>query len=342
MPILEPLQERAESQQRDLSSRLRAGRVLPVVGGSLSYDLLFAPGTEDRAPIREEEIAQAWAKQLGLPPPHSGSVARVAQYASYRTRDDFTLKQSYLEFLTSGLLALAQDDPAVDRDTVEEVAAVRDTHPFTVCASMLGYPRRAEPTHDPLLLLANWPLPIYVTTSFHGLMQHALQRAGKTPRTAICRWHEGVRDIIRPEHLFDPDYRPTEKAPLVFHMYGHEEYPASLVLSEDDYLSFLESLARNMGRDARDPMIPLPVLGAWASSSLLYLGLRPHSLEFKILSIGLSSTQRRRARGTFASELEASGESEAIHRHIEQYLRDRELDVYWGTATDLLRKLFEL
>jgi hypothetical protein len=341
MPILEPLLERVESQQRDLSSRLRAGRVLPVVGASLSYSLLFAPGTGDEAPIREEEIAQAWAEQLGLPLPASASVARVARYASYRSPDYFDTKQSHLKFLTSFLLALAQDDPAVPRDAIEEVAALHDTHPFTECARMLGYPRRAEPTRDPLLLLADLRLPIYVTTSFHLFLQHALQMAGKTPRTAICRWNEAAREIIRPEHRFDPDYRPTVEAPLVFHIYGHEEYPASLVLSEDDYLSFLESVARNTGRDAYDPMIPLAVLGAWASSSLLYLDFRPDSLEFKALCTGLSSPSRKRSRGTFVCAEIPAGipKEEEFRQYIVQYLRDRELDVYWGTTSELLSSL---
>ena len=37
----------------------------------------------------------------------------------------------------------------------------------------------------------------------------------------------------------DPLYEPTPEAPLVFHLFGLERFPETLVLSIDDYLDVL-------------------------------------------------------------------------------------------------------
>ena len=227
---------KVEPIQTDLSLRLRADQLLPVVGASVSYDLVFA--------ANQRRLAKSWAEKLDLPHDEGDPVCRVARYQFYRSGDDLQVKEGYLRFLKETLLNQAKAS-GVDDDIVEEAAAQMDNGAFTEFAELLGYPRRDDPNRDPLLLLADLPLPIYVTTSFHGLLQGALRMAGKDPRTAVCCWNDAAANLVRPEHRFDPDYQPTYRNPLVFHVYGYEEYPESLVLSEDDYLSFLKSIAQD-------------------------------------------------------------------------------------------------
>jgi hypothetical protein len=312
-----------------LSMRLHDGAVLPVVGASVSYDLIFAAD--------QGRLAQSWAEKLDLPHDERDPVCRVARYQFYRSGDDLRVKEGYLLFLKETLLNQAKVE-GVDHDIVEEAASQMDDVSFTEFAARLGYPRRDDPRRDPLLLLAHLPLRFYVTTSFHGFLQNALQWSGRNPRTVVCLWNEAAANLVRPKQRFDSDYQPTVQDPFVFHVYGHDEYPESLVLSEEDYLWWLESVAQGSGNQATDS-IPAIVRGALASYRL-YLGFRPDALEFRAFWLGLSSPNRPDRRGTF--QCSHLPEQAVFRQYHEQYLANRGLDVYWGTASNLLRELNEL
>ena len=58
------------------------------------------------------------------------------------------------------------------------------------------------------------------------------------------------------EARFPRNYRPGRDQPLVYHMHGFDEYPASLVLTEDDYLEFLVAILRDKGNNNIDPTLP--------------------------------------------------------------------------------------
>ena len=95
--------------------------------------------------------------------------------------------------------------------------------------------------------MADFDLPIYLTTSYHNFIEVALKRAGKEPRTEICRWHKGLESI--PSVFDDEDYEPTKDEPLVYHLHGSDLHPESLVLSEDNYLEFLVAISVHKGKD---------------------------------------------------------------------------------------------
>ena len=48
-------------------------------------------------------------------------------------------------------------------------------------------------------------------------------------------------------------YDPEPKIPLVYHLFGRDEAPASLVLTEDDHLEFLTATYQDRGRGT-DPI----------------------------------------------------------------------------------------
>jgi hypothetical protein len=66
-------------------------------------------------------------------------------------------------------------------------------------------------------------------------------RSGNLPRRELCRWNESLDGG---ESVFDTDFSPTPANLVVYHLHGHT-LPESLVLTEDDYLSFLANIARN-------------------------------------------------------------------------------------------------
>jgi hypothetical protein len=81
--------------------------------------------------------------------------------------------------------------------------------------------------------LAALPFSLIVTTSQDSLLEQALKAAGKAPVTQ--RYH------LRGDKRENPEFvvPGSPASPVVFHLFGSAEEPASLVLSENDVLDFL-------------------------------------------------------------------------------------------------------
>ena len=87
-------------------------------------------------------------------------------------------------------------------------------------------------------VLASLNLPLYLTTNFDSFMTEALAARGRQPTRELCRWNErldGLPSIFEEQ----PDYVPTPEEPLVYHFFGTDGKPDSLVLTEDNYLDLL-------------------------------------------------------------------------------------------------------
>jgi hypothetical protein len=100
-----------------------------------------------------------------------------------------------------------------------------------------------------MLVWADLPVRVVLTTSPYTFIEDALRRAGKTPRTEVCRWRKELDSI---EPVIDGDYRPSALEPLVYHLHGLDAYPDSLVLTEDDHLEFLVNVCQGQGNNAAD------------------------------------------------------------------------------------------
>ena len=111
-------------------------------------------------------------------------------------------------------------------------------------------------------MLADLPLPVYMTTNYDDFMVQALKRCYRDPRRELCRWNESLDGE---ESVFDTDFTPTPANPVVYHLHGHT-IPESLVLTEDDYLSFLANIARN------PKLLPVPIQRALDRSTCLFIG----------------------------------------------------------------------
>ena len=137
----------------------------------------------------------------------------------------------------------------------------------------------------PLNLLARIPLPVYVTTSFYGFMERALAEEGRQPVTHVCFWDGQVpNDAVR--FYPDPNFKPDPTTPVVYHLFGYEEVPSSLLLSEDDYMEFLKSIARDRANTSR-PIIPSYLRDHLSNSSLIMLGYRLPDWDFRMLFRGV-------------------------------------------------------
>lgn len=245
-------------------------------------------------------IAKGWAKDHAYPLEHGGGdLARVAQF-----------------------LAVSKNDYMFPKELVE-----RELSP-------LGPPEfsaRGEP-HG---VLADLPLPLYITTNYDDFMTKALAHAKKEPVSEFCRWNdspalEAVKNLFDP---LEPGFTPSPATPLVFHMHGRFGHPESLVLTEDDYLAFLVSISR----DQRS-VIPLLVQAALASTSLLFIGYSLNDWDFRVLHRGLVTQAEPTLRRLSVTVQLPS--DDASQRYLAQYFGRIDARVFWGTAEQFASELW--
>ena len=100
--------------------------------------------------------------------------------------------------------------------------------------------------NTPYAVLADLNLPIYVTTNYDYLLEESLRSRGKNPVSEFCRWSK-VLEESGDNSAFNSNYVPTESQPLVYHLHGGINEPASMVLTENDYVDFLIYMSRDNG-----------------------------------------------------------------------------------------------
>lgn len=312
------------SWQQTITERIKAGKVVPLISNVVSSDLVL--GGHDK-------LVEAYAAYIDYPLPDKNNLTQMTQFMSVTDEtatDPRVVKEDYINFIKNRIFDIAETN-GTPSDVLVELEEEFDDVTFSEFSERLGYPR-FEKMDNPLLILAQFPLPIYLTTGYHDFLEVALRRAGKRPRTDICRWHKGLESI---PSLLDSDYRPTKEEPLVYHLHGFDSQPGSLVLTEDDYMEFLVAISQNVGRGT-DP-IPRRVRQAMADSSLILLGYDLQSWDFRVLFWGLIKPRPLQQTSVSIQLLP----SEIEKKYLQKYLSEFEFQVYWGDIHQYLRELRE-
>jgi hypothetical protein len=197
--------------------------------------------------------------------------------------------------------------------------------------------------NEPHAVLAGMPCKVYVTAEATSLLAEALIDQGKDPVVDFCRWNPAVDVNEWPESSLekDPDYVPSVKRPLVYHILGTLRAPDSIVIAEDEYFDFLAEVTRN-----RD-LIPRSVREALADSSLLFLGFGLEDWDVRVLLRSLISPQSARRLGQFQHvaaqiDIEEANSPDAARRYIEDYFqrfRDPSIDISWSSVEDFTGQL---
>jgi hypothetical protein len=356
-PVDEESQEDGGDDQfwAELVSQIKAKRLIPILSNSVrnnyildrdfdgNVDEIKIPGANELT--IGEELAKKWASGIGYPMPDKFKLARVAQYHRLvKCRTDKYAKSRYLRFLKKTLLDIASADENVTPIIKEERMRDRlDSLSFSHIVHELGYPKFNDVQHDSLRLLAKLPLPIYVTTSYYTFLERVLQAEGKVPQSQVCFWSGEPPANLKNEHRPDPSFQPSVERPLVFHLYGLEDYPRSLVLSEDDYLDFLVEFSKQLS-DNR--IIPPYLRGGLARSSLLLLGYRLQDWDFRVLFRGvIISAQEAKERGfnvaiQFDPDQQSGIEDGKIAQvYLEKYFGKADFEVLWGNTDSFIKEL---
>lgn len=250
------------------------------------------------------EIAKEWALEYRYPLGLSQDLAQVAQFVA--TVEDFAKPRELL---------------------IDRLKRVK--------------PPDFNASDEPHGILADLRLPVYVTTNYDNFMYLALKDRRLDPRRELYRWNPRYRRS-EPSELELGRYEPTSANPVVFHLYGNIDTPASLVLTEDDYLDFLIYTSR-------DPkLMPARIEDAFTASSLLFIGYRLTDMEFRVL---LRSLVERLEVSMYEMHVSVqlleegepftAAELPKIQEYFERYCRKRphNIRVYWGSSRQFMADL---
>jgi hypothetical protein len=312
--------------QETLAEKVKAGKAVPLLSSGVDNDLILQ-GHQALVQEYAELIAYPWADQLDL-----AHIAQVRSVTHFST-DFFAMRKEYLDIIKSRLCNIAEDE-GVPQELRDDAEAQFEEMDFTALAKALGYPHFDDVPDHPLLLLADLGLPIYLTTSYYTVLEMALTRTGKRPRTEFCRWHQRLEAL---PSGYEGDYQPTREEPLVYHLYGLDTYPESLVLTEDDSLEFLVAISRDMSRET--DRIPKRVRQALSDSSLILLGYDLHSWEFRTLFWGLIKCRPPIKQENVSVQVAADDKEKP---YLDKYLDEARFRVIWGDVHQYIRELYQL
>lgn len=316
-----------------------------------------------------EELAYYWVKsfeeeedeELKYPLADSFNIARVAQYLTFFSQEyPIDAKSYYLEFLKKTLLkgACEAAKMAGNEEEIAFIAHLRrwiEDYTFSDLVTELDFPRfkgkGVKSIDDPLYLLANLNQKLYITTSYHDFIERELEAANKKPRTRICRWHDAIQ--LRPEYVDEPGEWPTVEEPIVFHLFGIEQSPESLVLSENDYLDLLLALGRDQIAEDHEGLsiIPPYVERGLKNFPLLLLGYRLHDWDLRVILRGLCRMRKEdsgnRNNNSMAIQIDIKKQPLVVDAtHAETYLRNyygqqvKNLSVEFDDSTQFVKELW--
>lgn len=275
---------------KNLCNRAAGGKLIPVISGSMTYDLVFSKmmaggpagaGGPRLKPSASDVLSMIWANRMSYPFPDAMDMARVGQYVRTKYGAIREAREAYLDFIKNFLLDYAQRFGGVDPATLMELRNELPNYTFTdLAVASLGLLKFGPGCTDPLSVLASFPLPVYITTSYHNLLERALTAMEKKPITQVCFWSgksSTLPDDLKPLTKF----KPSPQTPLVFHLYGLEDQPQSMVLSEDDYMDFLVQLMLERGKT--EGSFPAYLRSAISQSWLMMVGYRLLDWDFRTL-----------------------------------------------------------
>jgi len=254
----------------------------------------------EKIPIGSQ-IANEWAKKYDYPMEDSYDLIRVAQFVAV-TEDAMTPKEEICKKIN---------------ELLKEVT-----------------PKYFEIPDELHGVLADLPLPVYITTNYDDLMVRALKSRGKTPNQEICRWNK----CLMQRKQTSSDFDPTPEKPLVFHLHGFCEIPESLVLTDDDYLDFLVAISMEQN------LLPPRIQEAFTSTSLLFLGYRIADWDFKVLFRILAGYLERSISRTHISVQLVPGnvsetQKEKAQEYLDSYFAELHIQVYWHDCREFAAEL---
>lgn len=297
-----------------LLTRIESGDFVPFLGPDVGRGLLLS----------REELATHWvAAYDGFPLDGRTDLPAVAQFVEIEEGPHYP-HDKLPRILVEDLLA---------REDVQQRQVLQKLSLSEVIDRVSQRHFDLDPD-EPHRILAELPLSTYVTTNCDGFMAAALRWHNRKPRRQHCLWWK--EEIPGWYH----ELLGTREEPLVFHLYGSDVEPASIVLTEDDHLDFLGAMASEPNR------LPQLLQGKLTESVLLFLGYDIRRLDCRVLLRGMIAPLRDLKRTRIAvlqvdPDEEDAPRTEELKRYIEGCCRGLQILVYWGSVRTFLKELRE-
>ncbi len=320
--------ERAEATWQSLSTMMETRSFTPVLG----------PGLADAILGSREEIARRWVRRWQMPIAlHAQSeLAQVAQFL--RVSHDPAMvpgeMQKYLRAEIREKKAAARgDDPFASLP--DELIDDGDAASLIV---EVGRRLRNADAGDPFRVVAAMPVKVFVTTGWTDLLQAAMKEAApaKKPKTLCFPWTDRAdwREWADPHDV----EAATVDSPWIYHLFGRMEEPRSLVLTQDDYFDWLSAWISQ-----KEVTVPPAVKAALTQSSLLFLGYRLDSWDFRVVFQSIKTFGLKdRFNKHIGVQLKPQGqtiEPEAAQRYLDSYFVDDNVNIFWSDTRTFLDEL---
>jgi len=134
------------------------------------------------------------------------------------------------------------------------------------------YLRTDKKPSPALNMLASIPFNIFVTTNYDLLLESALSKYDKVPDRII---YNPYQNTPTPDVTEDP----TEKRPLLFKMHGDLGQRDSIVITDEDYITFVQRMS---DKDSLHP-VPQTVRYRMLKWPTLFLGYSLHDYNLRLL-----------------------------------------------------------
>lgn len=338
------------SNFKDIIQFIGEGSLVPVISNSFRLEEIFRDDPKlneqkkhklnyfDELPTIDQQLTKLWAKNSDYPMSDNHNLARVAEYRQVELEEPEMAKREYLSFMTEYLLKSNQNRQGYE-DTVSKYQNRVPMLSFSNIVRELDLPTFPAGKEDPLRLLARLPLPIFITTSYFNFIEEALIKEKKDPVSQVLLW-TNQNTGMKAEHMPNRDYDPTPLKPAVYHVFGLENYPATLVLSEDDYMDFLMNSATAL---ASSEVIPSSFRDSLSSSRLLLLGYSLRDWDFRALFRFILEFRKPASPRSIAIQLRPSLKKKASEEkslfYLEKYFKEYRFKVRWIETEQFIYEL---
>jgi hypothetical protein len=280
-------------------------RTVYLISKTQCTPFIGAGASAEHLPVAAK-LATNLAREYGFPFSDRRDLARVTQFAAVREGSRLYVKQR-----------LADDMFASERRPDFRVS------------------------DEPHALLADLPLPIYLTTNYDDFIYKALIHRGRAPQRAICPWYtKDPREVDKAHALFQETagFDPDSARPIVYHLHGHHGTPESLVLTEDDYIDFLVRLGEE------PELLPPVIQESLTTKMLLFVGYSLADWTFRVIFRGLLSARPPMSGYSHVSvQLPPHAKNPAnelkIQEYLDKYFERQNISICWKNAREFSAEL---
>jgi hypothetical protein len=160
-----------------LIDSVRRGECTPVISNRLMMDLIFG----------QQDVTGMWADECDYPMGDRRNLSSIAQFVATTGGGEYLARSAYLEFLKRTAIE-ESSKTNWDRELIEDLTNRIPDHSFSRIVLELLPVYDWCRDHHPLALLANIRTPLFLTTSYHTILEEALRWAGKDPVSVAFSW----------------------------------------------------------------------------------------------------------------------------------------------------------